>query len=88
MEGPQAVLVALLTKLNRRPGVYFLAATTGFDMGSFGRGVASSLIHSLLPAKDVQAKDLDKDERLNYEELVEFFKELDATSDEDGEDEE
>ena len=55
MEGPQTVLVVLLTKLNRRPGVYFLAATTGFDMGSFRRGLASSLIHSLLPAKDVQA---------------------------------
>ena len=54
MEGPQAVLVVLLTKLNRRPGVYFLAATTGFVMGSFGRGVAASLMHSLSPAKDVQ----------------------------------
>ena len=55
MEGPQAVLVALLTKLNRRPGVYFLAATTGFVMGSFVRGVAASLMHSLSPAKDVRA---------------------------------
>ena len=55
MEGPQAVLVVLLTKLNRRPGVYFLAATTGFVMGFFGRGVAASLMHSLSPAKDVRA---------------------------------
>ena len=55
MEGPQAVLVAFLAKLNRRPGVYSLAATTGLVMGSFVHGVAASLMHSLSPAKDVRA---------------------------------
>mmetsp|Transcript_29046 Transcript_29046/g.84146 ORF Transcript_29046/g.84146 Transcript_29046/m.84146 type:complete len:358 (-) Transcript_29046:75-1148(-) len=40
---------------DRRPWVYFLAASTGFIMGSMVRTVACKLVHTMWPAKDVWA---------------------------------
>jgi len=40
---------------DRRPFVYFLAATSGFVMGSITRAVVCKLIHTMWPAMDVFA---------------------------------
>merc|ERR1719428_2175087 len=44
-----------LNHADRRPWIYFLAASTGFIMTSVVRGVVCKLVHTMWPAKDVFA---------------------------------
>jgi len=44
-----------LNHADRRPWVYFLAASTGFILTSVVRGVVCKLVHTMWPAKDVFA---------------------------------
>eukprot|EP00929_Paragymnodinium_shiwhaense_P114080 TRINITY_DN823_c0_g3_i1.p1 TRINITY_DN823_c0_g3~~TRINITY_DN823_c0_g3_i1.p1 ORF type:complete len:354 (+),score=76.25 TRINITY_DN823_c0_g3_i1:154-1215(+) len=44
-----------LNHADRRPWIYFLAASTGFVLTSVARGVVCKLVHTMWPAKDVFA---------------------------------